>query len=196
MATDTLSIGTFTFEVDDLPESIPLGGEQMLAVFKYVGGKKDVQSFGGQDTNPTWTGTFNYANAIEKVRILDALYRSGKVQVIKIGPMNDRYGVIKRFAFTYKSIIEIDYDIEIELAPQASLALPTSLVSSSGVSSPDSNSPAAQKTYVVQQGDTLWKVAAKKEIYGDGSQYRKIATANSIANPDVVPVGQKLVIPV
>lgn len=51
----------------------------------------------------------------------------------------------------------------------------------------------AQQTYTVQGGDTLWAIAER--YYGDGSQYMKIATANGIANPDLINVGQQLVIP-
>lgn len=51
----------------------------------------------------------------------------------------------------------------------------------------------AQQTYTVQGGDTLWAIAER--YYGDGNQYMKIATANGIANPDLIHPGQQLVIP-
>ena len=57
--------------------------------------------------------------------------------------------------------------------------------------------PAAkgQKTYVVQRGDSLWRIAQKQ--YGDGRAWRKIYNANRgrIANPSDVPIGTKLIIP-
>ena len=51
------------------------------------------------------------------------------------------------------------------------------------------------RTYVVQSGDTLWKIS--KAMYGKGWQWRKIYDANrdSISNPSVIRVGQVLVIP-
>jgi LysM repeat protein len=49
------------------------------------------------------------------------------------------------------------------------------------------------KTHTVQSGDTLWGLA--KKYYGNGAQYPKIASANSIANPNVISVGQVLTIP-
>jgi LysM repeat protein len=51
----------------------------------------------------------------------------------------------------------------------------------------------AQWIYTVVSGDTLWAIAAR--FYGDGSKYPKIASANGIANPDLIMVGQKLTIP-
>ncbi len=62
---------------------------------------------------------------------------------------------------------------------------------------PKATKPAAkgQKTYVVQRGDSLWKIAQKQ--YGDGRAWRKIYNANRgrISDPSDVPIGTKLVIP-
>lgn len=51
------------------------------------------------------------------------------------------------------------------------------------------------KTYTVQSGDTLWKIA--KQFYGNGSQYSKIVGANSdkIKNPNLIYPGQVFSIP-
>jgi nucleoid-associated protein YgaU len=52
-----------------------------------------------------------------------------------------------------------------------------------------------QQTYTVQSGDSLWKIA--KNHYGDGAQYMQIFYANrdKINDPDMIQVGQELVIP-
>ena len=58
------------------------------------------------------------------------------------------------------------------------------------------NTQITPKTYTVVSGDCLWNIA--KKCYGDGSQYMKIYEANKGtigANPNVIKVGQKLVIP-
>jgi hypothetical protein len=51
----------------------------------------------------------------------------------------------------------------------------------------------AKRIYTVVSGDTLWAIAER--FYGDGSQYPKITSANGIANPDLIMVGQALTIP-
>lgn len=51
----------------------------------------------------------------------------------------------------------------------------------------------AGTTYVVQRGDTLSAIA--KKFYGDESQWRLIATANRISNPNALVIGMKLSIP-
>ena len=53
----------------------------------------------------------------------------------------------------------------------------------------------AQKTYTVQSGDTLTKIA--QTVYGDGARWTEILEANrdQIPNPDIIQVGQELIIP-
>lgn len=50
-----------------------------------------------------------------------------------------------------------------------------------------------KRYYTVVKGDTLWGIA--KRYYGNGNQYPKIAKANNIKNPDIIHIGQKLLIP-
>ena len=54
---------------------------------------------------------------------------------------------------------------------------------------------AAGKKYTVKAGDSLSKIA--KEVYGDASQWKKIAEANkaTVPNPDLIHPGDELVIP-
>lgn len=190
-----LQIGSFIFEIDDLPEKIPLGGEQVLAVQRFPGGKKEVQSFGNQDKNPQWSGTFNY-NALDKLRVLYKLYTDGKVVPISVGSLDLRYGIIKVFTFDYANDTKIDYQIEIELvgAPAGISIVSAPLTSATGIATPEQNKASANKSYITKRGDTLWQIAATY-YNGDGSQYRKIATANGIKDPDNLAVGLKLVIP-
>ncbi len=47
--------------------------------------------------------------------------------------------------------------------------------------------------YTVQKGDTLWAIAEK--FYGNGEQYKKIADANGIENPEMIFPNQTLYIP-
>lgn len=62
------------------------------------------------------------------------------------------------------------------------------------VSTTKSKNPTVKNTYTVKKGDTLWSIA--KKVYGDGSKYTKIASANSdIKNPNLIYVGQVITIP-
>jgi LysM repeat protein len=54
---------------------------------------------------------------------------------------------------------------------------------------------AGERTYTVQAGDTLSRIA--KQFYGDGGAYTRIFNANrdQISDPDVIKPGQVLKIP-
>lgn len=53
----------------------------------------------------------------------------------------------------------------------------------------------SSRTYTVQQGDSLSKIA--KQFYGNGSQYMKIFDANRdrLSDPNRIQAGQELIIP-
>jgi nucleoid-associated protein YgaU len=58
-----------------------------------------------------------------------------------------------------------------------------------------SNATTGGRTYKVQPGDTLSKIA--KEFYGNANDYNRIFAANrdKLENPDKIQAGQELVIP-
>lgn len=53
--------------------------------------------------------------------------------------------------------------------------------------------PSPQRTYKVQNGDSLWSIA--QIFYGDGTKDQLIAQANHLQSPYVIQVGQILIIP-
>lgn len=48
----------------------------------------------------------------------------------------------------------------------------------------------AERVHVVERGDDLWSLAER--YYSDGSQWRRIAADNKLADPDLLPVGLAL----
>lgn len=49
--------------------------------------------------------------------------------------------------------------------------------------------------YTVRKNDSLTKIAARKDIYGDATKWKRIAKANNIRDPKSIHVGQVLKIP-
>lgn len=96
---------------------------------------------------------------------------------------NDVWNQIKAVDPSY-SDLTCDITIDSSL-PQSQQA--QSVASGGGGSS--------QRTYTVQPGDTLSKIA--KEFYGSANAYNKIFEANQdkLTSPDKIQVGQELVIP-
>jgi nucleoid-associated protein YgaU len=57
--------------------------------------------------------------------------------------------------------------------------------------------PATFDTYVVQKGESLWSIAARPEIYGKATQWRRLFDANRdlLKAPDQVKPGMTLKVP-
>ena len=68
-------------------------------------------------------------------------------------------------------------------------------VQGGGSSTAPPTAPSPGRTYTVQKGDSLWKIA--KQFYGDGKQWSRIHEANRdvIENPDLIQPGWVLRIP-
>jgi nucleoid-associated protein YgaU len=81
------------------------------------------------------------------------------------------------------SDLTCDLTVDTSLAPAQAAAAAAGAQSSSG------------KTYKVQAGDTLSKIA--KEFYGNANEYNRIFDANrdKLQSPDKIQVGQELLIP-
>lgn len=63
---------------------------------------------------------------------------------------------------------------------------------------PSPSSSTKVKSYTVKKDESLWKISARKEVYGDGSKWNKIYNANKSKigkNPNKLTAGMKLVIP-
>lgn len=57
----------------------------------------------------------------------------------------------------------------------------------------DEKNTSDKKEYIVLKGDNLWNISEK--YFNDGFRWQEIAKANNIKNPNILIVGQKLVIP-
>lgn len=75
------------------------------------------------------------------------------------------------------------------------VAMPTKTVAKPETPQPTNPAVEQGKTYAVQNGDSLWKIA--KQFYGNGTQYSKIVSANTdkIKNPNLIYPGQVFAIP-
>jgi len=81
-------------------------------------------------------------------------------------------------------------DLTCDLTVDSSLAPPQTQAAAAAA-----NAPSSTRTYTVQAGDTLSKIA--KQFYGNANDYNRIFEANrdKLENPDKIRVGQQLVIP-
>ena len=77
------------------------------------------------------------------------------------------------------------------------VAMPPEAATAQEPADGEAETPARHDTYVVQKGDSLSTIAAKPEIYGKGSQWRRIFDANRglLKSSDRVRAGMTLKIP-
>ncbi len=83
-----------------------------------------------------------------------------------------------------------------ELAPVTTFAPapgPEPLPSPEPLAAAPTTPPERTRTYVVQEGDTLWRIALT--VLGNGQRYRDILAANPGVEPHSLQIGQRLVIP-
>ncbi len=79
-------------------------------------------------------------------------------------------------------------------APAAPAAEATAPAATAAPAAPaETAAPAAQETYTVVAGDSLWRIAAK--VLGDGAKWQAIADANGMQAPYRLSVGQELKLP-
>lgn len=120
-----------------------------------------------------------------------------------LGNIASRFGISVRDLMRVNNIsnAELIYAGQTLIIPAPTSDAPTSTLTPGSTASPTSAptlaptslspSPTAEgTTYVVQRGDTLARIAARF-----GSSVSAILRANNLANPDVIYVGQRLIIP-
>ncbi|HWR52464.1 MAG TPA: LysM peptidoglycan-binding domain-containing protein [Bryobacteraceae bacterium] len=96
-----------------------------------------------------------------------------------------------------KSYNDLTADISVVAGAAGAAGAPMSQTAGAGGAGAQAGGAArsAGRTYTVQAGDTLSKIA--REMYGDAKEYNKIFNANrdQLSDPDRIKPGQKLVIP-
>ncbi|CDI10519.1 5'-nucleotidase C-terminal domain-containing protein [Agrobacterium pusense] len=76
----------------------------------------------------------------------------------------------------------------------APAATPAPAPAAPATPAPPTTTPAAGASkYVVEKGDSLWKIAAEK--YGDGALWQRIAKANTLKHPNHIEIGEELELP-
>lgn len=85
---------------------------------------------------------------------------------------------------------------------QAPAATPAPAPAAPAATAPSAAAPAATapataaaavSKYVVEKGDSLWKIAAEK--YGDGALWTRIVKANTLKHPNHIEIGEELELP-
>lgn len=80
-----VTLGPFTFSDTEVPEKIPYGGQQILAVQKMIGGARQINTLGPDPRDIQWSGTMRGPDRAERAAILMQMTKSGKVFALAWG---------------------------------------------------------------------------------------------------------------
>lgn len=203
MSDFVLKLGdTAGFTVDDVPEKLPLGGDHVVAVKKFPGGRVQVQALGAFDREMAWEGVFLGPGAWDRAVAVGILRVSGKEILLQFGNIL-RYVMVKAYYPDYMNETYVPYSIVLQPTRKsgqviaigsnsvaANLQMPQSTISPSSDSATVNQN---QVTHTITAGDTLWAIAADK--YQDGTKWTKIAAANPGINPNNLQTGTTIIIP-
>lgn len=115
---------------------------------------------------------------------------------IKTGKVNSRLGLNVRkgpgTGYAKVTALPCNAQVKIYAEDKGWYNIGTGWVSAKYVTISGTPAPTPQRVYVVQPGDSLWKIAAKPTVYKNGLKWGQLAKLNNIKWPYTINVGQKL----
>lgn len=103
-------LGPVSFAGLEVPQEIPWGGQQMLAVHKMPGGMRVINAMGRDDVDLIWSGYLEGPYATQRAIELDALRVSGLPQLLSWDALNYTV-VVAEFHANYRRRNWIPYTI-------------------------------------------------------------------------------------
>lgn len=183
---------------EEKPDTIPLGGEQSLAVEQFPGGNVSVQNFGAGFREISWSGWFEGTDAFERMEQIEAMRTKGEKIVLE----TEKYSldvVIKSFQPEHKKNFYIPFSLTlIRVIDHDSGSKDTVDKAAEAIKREEAESGMTEEkeeTYTVKSGDTLSKIALK--FLGNANAYDKIYQDNKAIltkGPHKIYPGQVLVI--
>lgn len=102
----------FGFEI---PETLPLGGVQQIAVTEYLGkNKRAVHALGAQPRPLEWSGIFLTDSALARANLIDGMRLRGETLEIIFGEFKAKV-IISQFFFDVKHQWRVEYSIILEI---------------------------------------------------------------------------------
>lgn len=118
MTTPSLTLGSVKFQGFELPERIAgLGGDQMLVIHQFVGGRRKIDAMGGSDAPIEWGGRFRGNGALSRADAVDKMRVAGAQIALTFGAVS-RQVVIRRFVYDVERTYEVPYSITVEVVSE------------------------------------------------------------------------------
>lgn len=189
-----VALGDFEFREFEKPDIILRGGEQMLAVRQFPGGNVSIQNMGPSYRPINWSGMFIGSDAYDRMMAVGLMRTSGRAVQFN----TDKFSfpvMIRDFYPDYKSDLRIPFSITLVHVVDQRSGSSSLLVDSvdKAADSYESQNPVEKqgKTYVVQEGDSLWRIALTQTESKDPNQWERIYQDNL----DVIADGPNIIRP-
>lgn len=109
-----VNLGGIVLQDLEVPEVIPWGGDQALAVQKQIGGARTIDAMGRDDIAIEWEGVFLYATAFDRAQALNTLRIAGQQVTLTWGQLNFEV-VLRTFVADFRNLYHIPYRIVCEV---------------------------------------------------------------------------------
>lgn len=113
----TLSLGNFTFQDLEVPESIAVGGAQRTVTHRMVGGARIIDVLGADPDAIGWSGYLLGSNALSRALSLKQMMEAGKSIPLSFSQYAFTV-VITHFQATFEAAFRIPYRLTCEIAAQ------------------------------------------------------------------------------
>lgn len=170
-------------------------------IYKLINGAETVQTVADDLETIEFSG---YFKTLSNYITLCDMLKDGQPQNLIITGLNipiNMYVVIENFTAweTGGDVDSISYSLKLrEYVTQRVIKVSESssdsiFALSDNVTGDKTSEVSTPTTYTVKSGDTLYYIA--KQFLFDGNRYGEIATLNNIKNPNLIYVGQEILIP-
>lgn len=105
-----LTIGPMQLSGMELPESMPVGGRQVVGVQTMVGGGQVLDAMGAVENSISWSGKFTGPNRSVRARLLDSIRKSGAVVTLAWDVFSYQV-IVSQFSADTRSVDPVPYKI-------------------------------------------------------------------------------------
>lgn len=105
-----LTLGGIVFRDFEIPDKIPFGGKQMLAIHKQIGGKRKINAMGADPDDIKWSGRFQGGDVVSRAAQIEALRDAGDAIILVCGSITKTV-VIKEFSYDFERPYQAPYQI-------------------------------------------------------------------------------------
>lgn len=110
-----LILGDVEFQEFEIPENLPIGGQQAGKLHKLPGGARVFDAHGPDDDDISWSGRFRGASALDRATALDSMRRAGDELQLSVLGLSYTVVIAKFSADIRRGGFEIPYNISVHV---------------------------------------------------------------------------------